>query len=159
MANRLDPRRRDSDGFSRILEEARSMARETHMAYGRLLRQTNLSGFEVKREQTVVSKLLIELHQVFIPSVDGAVERFNRAIDSSANLAMTVSAMRDAGAKSRDLVQFLDQILAAMGGASDLNREIARLRGILREQDIQSRLLESLRKELVNRLLDDLLKP
>lgn len=159
MANRLDPRRRDSDGFSRILEEARSMAREIDMAYGRLLRQTNLSGFEVKREQTVVSKLLVELHQVFIPSVEGAVERFNRAIDSSANLAMTVSAMRDAGVKSRDLVQFLDQILAAMGGASDLNREIARLRGILREQDAQSRLLDSLRKELVNRLLDDLLKP
>jgi hypothetical protein len=157
--NRLDPRRRDGDSITRLLEETRGRGREIEQAYLRLLRQTALAGFEVKREQSAVASLLGQLNREMIGALDGAIEQFNRARDANAPASERVGRMRDAGARARDLIRFLDQILDAMGGASDLNREVTRLRGILREQESQARRLETLRKELVNRLLDDLLKP
>jgi hypothetical protein len=157
--NRLDPRRRDGDSITRLLEETRGRGREIEQAYLRLLRQTALAGFEVKREQSAVASLLGQLNREMIGALDGAIEQFNRARDANAPASERVGRMRDAGARARDLIRFLDQILDAMGGASDLNREVTRLRGILREQESQARRLETLGKELVNRLLDDLLKP
>jgi hypothetical protein len=53
----------------------------------------------------------------------------------------------------------IDEALNLMGGASDFDSELARLRGILREQENQTRRLDSFRKELVNKLLEDLLNP
>lgn len=157
--NRLDPRRRDGDSITRLLEEVRGRGREIEQAYQRLLRQTALAGFEVKREQTLVAGLLGQLNREMIGALEGGVEQFNRARDANAPMAERLVRMRDASGRARELIRFFDQILDAMGGASDLNREVARLRGILREQESQARRLEVLRKDLVNRLLDDLLKP
>lgn len=157
--NRVDPTRRDGDSITRLLEETRGRGREIEQAYLRLLRQTGLAGFEVKREQSQVASLLGQLNREMIGALDGAIEQFNRARNANAPASERVARMRDTSARARDLVRFLDQILDAMGGASDLNREVTRLRGILREQESQARRLETLRKELVNRLLDDLLKP
>ena len=155
----MDPARRDGDSITRLLEETRGRGREIEQAYLRLLRQTGLAGFEVKREQSQVASLLGQLNREMIGALDGAIEQFNRARNANAPASERVARMRDTSARARDLVRFLDQILDAMGGASDLNREVTRLRGILREQESQARRLETLRKELVNRLLDDLLKP
>ena len=91
--------------------------------------------------------------------MDGTVEQFNRAREANAPAVERISKMREASIRARELISFMDLILDAMGGSSDLNREVTRLRGILREQESQAKKLEILRKDLVNRLLDDLLKP
>jgi hypothetical protein len=141
------------------LEEVRGRGREIEQAFLRLLRQTALVGFEVKREQTQVAKMLGQLNREMIGAVDGTVEQFNRAREANAPAVERISKMREASSRARELISFMDLILDAMGGSSDLNREVTRLRGILREQESQAKKLEILRKDLVNRLLDDLLKP
>jgi len=157
--NRLDPTRRDGESVTRLLEEVRGRGREIEQAFLRLLRQTALVGFEVKREQTQVAKMLGQLNREMIGAVDGTVEQFNRAREANAPAVERISKMREASIRARELISFMDLILDAMGGSSDLNREVTRLRGILREQESQAKKLEILRKDLVNRLLDDLLKP
>jgi hypothetical protein len=157
--NRLDPTRRDGESVTRLLEEVRGRGREIEQAFLRLLRQTALVGFEVKREQTQVAKMLGQLNREMIGAVDGTVEQFNRAREANAPAVERISKMREASSRARELISFMDLILDAMGGSSDLNREVTRLRGILREQESQAKKLEILRKDLVNRLLDDLLKP
>ncbi len=156
-ANRLDSRRTQSDQIDRVIDDARRKAEEIERDFRRLTRQSALCGFPVKDEKERVAKALEKIHKESLPSLRGAVEGFRKQQESVETLR--VDALKSCRARSAELMAAIDEALNLMGGASDFDSELARLRGILREQENQTRRLDSFRKELVNKLLEDLLNP
>ena len=156
-ANRLDVRRSQAEQIDRVLDDARRKAEEIERDFRRLTRQTNLCGFPVKDEKEKVAKALERIHKEATPAVRGAVEGFRKQAESSDSVRVT--ALKTCKQRSAELMGAIDEALNLMGGASDFDSEVARLRGILREQENQTRRLDAFRKELVNKLLEDLLNP
>lgn len=155
--NRLDVRRSQAEQIDRVLDDARRKAEEIERDFRRLTRQTGLCGFPVKDEKEKVAKALERIHKEAIPAVRGSVEGFRKQADSGD--AVRATALRTCKQRSAELIGAIDEALNLMGGASDFDSEVARLRGILREQENQTRRLDAFRKELVNKLLEDLLNP
>ena len=156
-SNRLDARRTQSDQIDRVIDDARRKAEEIERDFRRLTRQTALCGFPVKDEKERVAKALEKIHKESLPSLRGSVEGFRKQQESVET--SRVEALKTCRARSAELMAAIDEALNLMGGASDFDSELARLRGILREQENQTRRLDSFRKELVNKLLEDLLNP
>lgn len=156
-SNRLDIRRPQADLIDRVLDDARRKAEEIARDYRRLTRQTALCGFPVKDEKDKVARALERIHKEATPAVRGAVEGFRKQAQAGESALLT--ALKGCRQRAAELLGAIDEALNLMGGASDFDSEVARLRGILREQESQTRRLDAFRKELVNRLLEDLLNP
>lgn len=155
--NRLDPKRNQADLIDRVLDDARRNAEEIERDFRRLTRQTGLCGFPVRDEKEKVARALEKIHKEAVPGVRGAVEDFRK--QTGGNDSARTAALGTCKRRSAELLASIDEALNLMGGATDFDSELARLRGILREQENQTRRLEAFRKELVNKLLEDLLNP
>lgn len=156
-ANRLDIRRPPAEQIDRVLDDTRRKGEEIERDFRRLTRQTALCGFPVKDEKEKVAKALERIHKEATPAVRGAVEGFRKQAEGSD--PVRAAALKTCKQRSAELMGAIDEALNLMGGASDFDSEVARLRGILREQENQTRRLDAFRKELVNKLLEDLLNP
>jgi len=155
--NRLDPKRNQADLIDRVLDDARRNAEEIERDFRRLTRQTGLCGFPVRDEKEKVARAIEKIHKEAVPGVRGAVEDFRK--QGGGNESIRIAALGTCKRRSAELLAAIDEALNLMGGATDFDSELARLRGILREQESQTRRLEAFRKELVNKLLEDLLNP
>ena len=101
---------------------------------------------------------------VEFPATTRAIDSFRKALDnSSLTLDKRVEASRIALAESRaqfkKLLQAIDEVLAAMGTLTDINKLVAMLRTIEEEERKQFDLVQKIHEELVRKTLEDALNP
>ena len=155
------------DEIDRNLETRLANTNEILEAYTRILREFKLNRVDAeryKRVQDTIHEPLRKITLVEFPATTRAIDSFRKALDnSSLTLDKRVEASRIALAESRaqfkKLLQAIDEVLAAMGTLTDINKLVAMLRTIEEEERKQFDLVQKIHEELVRKTLEDALNP
>jgi len=155
------------DEIERNLETRLANTNEILEAYTRILREFKLNRVDAeryKRVQDTIHDPLRKITLVEFPATTRAIDSFRKALDnSSLTLDKRVEASRVALAESRSqfkkLLQAIDEVLAAMGTLTDINKLVAMLRTIEEEERKQFDLVQKIHEELVRKTLEDVLNP
>jgi hypothetical protein len=155
------------DEIDRNLETRLANTNEILEAYTRILREFKLNRVDAeryKRVQDTIHEPLRKITLVEFPATTRAIDSFRKALDnSSLTLDKRVEASRIALAESRSqfkkLLQAIDEVLAAMGTLTDINKLVAMLRTIEEEERKQFDLVQKIHEELVRKTLEDALNP
>lgn len=163
----LGPMAARCDEIERNLETKLANTNEILEAYTRILREFKLNRVDAeryKRVQDTIHEPLRKITLVEFPATSRAIDSFRKALeDSSLTLDKRVEASRTALAESRSqfkkLLQAIDEVLAAMGTLTDINKLVAMLRTIEEEERKQFDLVQKIHEELVRKTLEDALNP
>lgn len=166
-AEQLGPMIARSEEIERSLESRQAAVAEVLDAYVRILREMKLNRVDMERQKRVFETIHEPLRKIMgveFPATSRAVVEFRGLLEDGAKpLGQRVQAGRESLQATRTqfkrLLAAIDEVLAAMGTLTDINKLVATLRAIEEEERRQFELIQKIHEELVKKTLEDVLNP
>ncbi len=166
-AEQLGPMIARCEEIDRNLESRLATTNEIMEAYSRILREFKLNRVDAeryKRVQDTIFEPLRKISAVEFPATSRGIDAFRKNLeDSSVPFEQRIQTSKDslqaARAQYKKLLQAIDEVLAAMGTLTDINKLVAMLRTIEEEERKQFDLVQKIHEELVRKTLEDVLNP
>ena len=166
-AAQLGPMVARSEEIERSLETRQAAVAEVLDAYVRILREMKLNRVEADRQKRVFETIHEPLRKIMgveFPATTRAMVDFRSNLDDAAKplpqrLIAGRESLQAARTQFKRLLTAIDEVLAAMGTLTDINKLVATLRAIEEEERKQYDLIQKIHEELVKKTLEDVLNP